>query len=68
MALHPFDPATAAELELAVKVIRKQYPEGVELHFKAGGLEEPPKAVMKNFLAREHRGERAVLPHRWVLV
>lgn len=38
--LHPLDPATAPEIELASSIVKNAY-EGTTLHFKAGGLEGP---------------------------
>ncbi|OCF32139.1 hypothetical protein I316_06295 [Kwoniella heveanensis BCC8398] len=64
--LHPLDPATPEELAQAVEVVRKQYQ--VPLHFKCGGLEEPPKEVLKKYLAAEHAGEPAEPINRWIFM
>jgi len=53
--LHPLDPATAEELSLATALIKKAFA-GIELHFKAGGLEEPPKKDLSAYLDAEHNG------------
>ncbi|WVQ83833.1 hypothetical protein IAT38_005977 [Cryptococcus sp. DSM 104549] len=65
-ALHPFDPATPPELEAAVSLVRGLY--DVPIHVKCGGLEEPPKEVMKKFLAAEHAGENPTPPNRWIFM
>lgn len=52
---HPLDPATAAEIEIASALIKKSF-NGIQLHFKAGGLEEPPKASLQKYLRAEHAG------------
>lgn len=54
-SLHPLDPATASEIENATSIIKNAY-EGTTLHFKAGGLEEPPKKVLQSYLAAEREG------------
>ena len=51
---HPLDPATSEELSIASDVIRQAY--DVPLHFKAAGLEEPPKKLMVDYLEAEHAG------------
>ncbi|KAL4962701.1 copper amine oxidase [Aspergillus stella-maris] len=53
MSLHPLDPATAEEIQQATEVVKATY-DGVSLHFKAAGLEEPPKAALVEFLDAEH--------------
>ncbi|KAF7561677.1 hypothetical protein G7046_g2473 [Stylonectria norvegica] len=53
MAVHPLDPATPEELLQATTFVKQEY-EGAALHFKAGGLEEPPKALLVEYLAAEH--------------
>ncbi|KAJ5333896.1 hypothetical protein MYU51_017273 [Penicillium brevicompactum] len=55
MTPHPLDPATSGEIRQATDVVKSAY-KGVSLHFKAGGLEEPPKASMVDFLDAEHNG------------
>ncbi|KAH0365127.1 putative copper amine oxidase, partial [Aureobasidium melanogenum] len=53
--LHPLDPATADEISIATSIIKKNF-EGIELHFKAGGLEEPVKSEMQHYLHAEKNG------------
>ena len=55
MTPHPLDLATSGEIRQATDVVKSAY-KGVSLHFKAGGLEEPPKASMVDFLDAEHNG------------
>lgn len=55
MSLHPLDPATPEEIRRATDVVKTVY-KGISLHFKAAGLEEPPKAAMIDFLDAEHNG------------
>ncbi|RDW81393.1 amine oxidase [Aspergillus mulundensis] len=54
--IHPLDPATAEEIQCATNLVKSAY-NGIELHFKAAGLEEPPKAAMVNYLEAEHKNE-----------
>lgn len=54
--LHPLDPATAEELALATSMIKNSFA-GFELHFKAGGLHEPPKKDLVAYLDAEHSGQ-----------
>ncbi|XRM38196.1 hypothetical protein ABZX51_001627 [Aspergillus tubingensis] len=56
MSLHPLDPATAVEIEKATTLVKDAYP-GIPLHFKAGGLQEPPKAALLEFLDAEHNNK-----------
>ena len=56
MSLHPLDPATSEEIRQATDVVKATY-RGIPLHFKAAGLEEPPKAAVVNFLDAEHNGQ-----------
>jgi primary-amine oxidase len=65
-ASHPLNPATAAELQLSVDLIRKQY--DVPLHFKTAGLEEPPKKLVLEYLEAERKGETPKPINRWILV
>lgn len=64
---HPLDPATAEELEAAVSIIRQSLPD-VEIHFKAAGLEEPPKNMMVEYLQAEHAGQPINPPNRWIFL
>ncbi|KAM0549218.1 hypothetical protein ACHAPJ_009528 [Fusarium lateritium] len=52
---HPLDPATAAEIEQATAIV-KQFFYGIPLHFKAAGLDEPPKRELVAYLEAEHNG------------
>lgn len=54
--LHPLDPATASEIESATSIIKDAF-NGIPLHFKAAGLEEPPKAALVRYLDAERNGE-----------
>ncbi|RSL79554.1 hypothetical protein CEP51_007259 [Fusarium floridanum] len=53
--LHPLDPATAEEIGRATGMIKKLF-SPVELHFKAAGLDEPPKKELVRYLDAEHKG------------
>ena len=64
---HPLDPATRAELSSAVALVRKLYGD-VPIHFKAGGLEEPPKKVMVDYLEAEHADQPIPPPNRWIFM
>ncbi|KAM0228999.1 hypothetical protein ACHAPO_010274 [Fusarium lateritium] len=52
---HPLDPATAEEIEQATTIV-KQFFYGIPLHFKAVGLDEPPKRELVAYLEAEHSG------------
>ncbi|KAJ4247480.1 hypothetical protein NW762_013156 [Fusarium torreyae] len=52
---HPLDPATAEEIEQATAIV-KQFFYGIPLHFKAAGLDEPPKKELVAYLEAEHNG------------
>ncbi|CAG8943057.1 unnamed protein product [Penicillium salamii] len=54
MSNHPLDPSTPEEIQIATDLVKNAY-QGIELHFKAAGLEEPPKAKMIEFLDAEHK-------------
>ena len=56
MSLHPLDPATAEEIEQATAFVKSVY-HGIPLHFKCGGLQEPPKAALLEFLDAEHNNK-----------
>lgn len=55
--VHPLDPATAAEIESATDLVKKLF-YGIPLHFKAAGLDEPPKKELSAFLQAEHSGSK----------
>ncbi|KAF4871783.1 Copper amine oxidase 1 [Colletotrichum siamense] len=54
--LHPLDPATAEEIQVATDLVKNLF-YGIPLHFKAAGLDEPPKQEMIAYLKAEHAGE-----------
>lgn len=54
--LHPLDPATADEISFATALVKKSFGD-VQLHFKAGGLEEPIKSDLVAYLDAEHNGK-----------
>lgn len=54
--IHPLDPATADEIELATGLIKCLFAD-VDLHFKAAGLQESPKKQLTAFLDAEHEGK-----------
>ncbi|KAI3204309.1 hypothetical protein CBS147311_3984 [Penicillium roqueforti] len=56
MATHPLDPALPEEIQLATDLVKGSY-QGVDLHFKAAGLEEPPKDILVKFLEAEHNSQ-----------
>jgi primary-amine oxidase len=66
-AVHPFDPATAEEIELATQIIENNS-SGDELHFKAAGLEEPEKQLMIDYLNAEHEGTALPLVSRRIFL
>ncbi|CAI6101204.1 unnamed protein product [Clonostachys chloroleuca] len=53
--LHPLDPATAEEIEKATALVKQLF-FGIPLHFKAAGLDEPPKRDLSAYLDAEHEG------------
>ncbi|RAH52454.1 copper amine oxidase [Aspergillus piperis CBS 112811] len=55
MSCHPLDPASPDEIRQATDLVKAKY-NGISLHFKAAGLEEPPKAALVDFLDAEHHG------------
>ena len=60
--LHPLDPATAEEIEKATALVKAAFGD-VLLHFKAAGLDEPPKTLLVEYLDAEHAGRpRPALP------
>lgn len=54
--LHPLDPAAAEEIQIATDLVKNLF-YGIPLHFKAAGLDEPPKQEMVAYLKAEHAGE-----------
>lgn len=59
--IHPLAPINASEIQHAVALIKSQWPEGQDLHFKAITLEEPAKAEMVQYLEAEF-SENGSLP------
>ncbi|GLB12518.1 hypothetical protein AtubIFM57258_010200 [Aspergillus tubingensis] len=55
MPCHPLDPASPDEIRQATDLVKAKY-NGISLHFKAAGLEEPAKAALVDFLDAEHHG------------
>ncbi len=53
---HPFTPLTSSEIASAAELVKKLYPDNVDLHFKTITLEEPKKADVIPFLVAEHEG------------
>lgn len=41
---HPLAPLSAQEIQVAVSIVKSQWPANVDLHFKLVTLEEPAKA------------------------
>ena len=54
-APHPLDPASGEEIERATGLIKDLF-YGIPLHFKAAGLDEPPKKELSAYLHAEHNG------------
>ena len=54
--LHSLDPATADERECATELVRQLF-QGVPVHSKAGGLDEPEKKLVSAYLEAEHGGQ-----------
>ncbi|KAH8688403.1 copper amine oxidase [Ilyonectria robusta] len=68
VGLHPLDPATADEIQAATDMVKKLFAP-VQLHFKAGGLDEPPKKELVAYLEAEHKNiPRPDLPRRIFLM
>lgn len=54
---HPLEPASLAELDRAVRIVRAAHP-GHTLSFKQGSVHEPPKAVLLPYLRAERAAEK----------
>lgn len=54
--LHPFDPITPGEIQLAVRILESAFP-GVKLRYKRIDLQEPTKHEVVPYLEAERRGE-----------
>ena len=61
---HPLAPLNADEIINASNLLRAQWPEGIDLHFKAVTLQEPPKVALQPFLDAENNGSTAPHPER----
>lgn len=55
---HPFAPLSGDEIRTAASLIQGQWPENIDLQFKAVTLEEPVKAEAIPFLQAERSGQR----------
>lgn len=53
---HPLDPATAREIQDATDLIKGLFHD-IPLHFKAAGLEEPPKDKLSVYIEAELQGQ-----------
>lgn len=60
-SIHPLAPINAHEIQQAASLIKAQWPEGTDIHFKALTLEEPPKAETVPYLEAAFKGQN--LPH-----
>ena len=61
---HPLDPASGEEIERATALVKNLF-YGIPLHFKAAGLDEPPKKEMSVYLHAEHNDlELPLVPRR----
>ncbi|KAH3371209.1 hypothetical protein KXV52_001456 [Aspergillus fumigatus] len=56
MALHPFDPITPAEIQLAVKILEAAFP-GVSLRYKKIDVNEPLKKEVVPYIEAERLGK-----------
>lgn len=65
---HPLAPINASEISNAVSLIRAQWPQGQDLHFKAITLQEPAKAEMVPYLEAESSGSALPTIQRRVFV
>lgn len=55
-SLHPFDPITPGEIQLAVRILESAFT-GVKLRYKRIDLQEPAKHEVIPYLEAERRGE-----------
>ncbi|KAJ5084886.1 Copper amine oxidase [Penicillium alfredii] len=56
-SLHPFDPITCAEIQLAVRILESAFP-GIKLRYKRIDLQEPSKHEVIPYIEAERRGEK----------
>ncbi|PPJ59462.1 hypothetical protein CBER1_02401 [Cercospora berteroae] len=66
--LHPLAPLDRNEINNAVSLVRAQWPEGTDLHFKTIMLQEPAKADMVAYLEAESQGSHLPAIDRRVFV
>ena len=57
-AIHPLDPLSVEELQLAADILRREKGLGDTCRFPYLQLEEPPKEEVVNFLRRATRRKR----------
>lgn len=55
-SIHPFDPITPGEIQLAVKILQSSFP-GVKLRFKRIDLQEPIKQDVVPYIEAERLGK-----------
>lgn len=65
---HPLAPLDRNEINNAVSLVRAQWPEGTDLHFKTIMLQEPAKADMVPYLKAESQGTHLPAIDRRVFV
>lgn len=65
---HPFAPLTGDEIKNASRLIKSQWPENIDIQFKAVTLEEPAKAEAVPYLEAEFRGDALPTIDRRVFV
>lgn len=66
--IYPLAPINSNEIQNAVALIRSQWPEGTDLHFKFITLQEPVKSEMVPFLEAEFAGAQLPSIDRKVFV
>lgn len=66
--VHPLAPLNADEIKNAVTLIRTQWPDNTDIHFKHITLEEPAKAECVPYLEAEFHGDQLPSIDRRVLV
>lgn len=65
---HPFAPLSSTEITAAADLVRAQWPQGTDLHFKTLNLQEPPKAEVVPHLEAESNGQTFTAPPRKAFV
>lgn len=66
--VHPLAPITPEEIQQAVALVKAQWPEKTDLHFKAITLQEPAKAEVVPYIEAEFHGDSLPLIERRVFV